>query len=359
MILDLQESSRVLAGPAQAFGMKIALTGASGAIASYVLRELLACNHELVGVGRHPPAIADIEFRQASIMDAQSLERAFHGVDAIVHLAAITSPYRASATNVIDVNVTGTVRVLEGAVKAGASHVVVASSGAATGFSFPASDRSPAYLPLDEEHPCEPDDSYGLSKLLGELACARWTRAHGIRTICLRINSCWYVDRPGAALAVRGGWANGLTVEDLWARYRLQLEEPLRPRSATAPPLPRDLLWAVTDARDAAQAFRLAIENETIGHEVFLINGFDTCSLVESEVLVAEHLPGVPLRRRLPGYSTLWSYEKATTRLGYDPQHSWRKSDFAGWLGDQKDMQPPMQREARLSAQSGTSKRPR
>jgi len=318
--------------------MKIAVTGASGAIGSYVVRELLACNHQLVGVGRHPPALADIEFRPASIMDAQSLERAFGGMDAVVHLAAITSPYRAPATEVIDVNVTGTVRVLEAAVNAGASRIVVASSGAATGFSFPSSDRSPQYLPLDEEHPCEPDDSYGLSKLLGELACARWTRAHGIRTICLRINSCWCVDHPGAALAVRGGWAQGLSAEDLWARYRLQLEEPVRPRSATAPPVPRDLLWAVTDARDAAQAFRLAIQNTTIEHDVFLINGFDTCSLVESEALVAAHFPGVPLRRRLPGYSTLWSYEKAASQLGYDPQHSWRNSDFAAWLSEQKNM---------------------
>ena len=310
--------------------MRVALTGASGSIASYVVRELLAHGHEPVSAGRTPPARVEMTHVPASLDDSASLARAFAGAEAVVHLAAVTSPFRAPAEELMEVNVAGTWRVLEAAVAAGARRLVFASSGAATGFSFPVTDRTPRYLPLDEEHPCEPDDTYGASKLVGEELCARWTRAHGLATVSLRINHNWYVDRPGAEAALRGRWGKAFTLEQLWSRYRLQLEQPERPRSADTPPLPRDLLWAVTDARDMATAVRLALERDAIG--VFQINGFDTCSFEPSAELVARHYPDVPLRAPLPGHATLVSYAKATAELGWEPRHTWRESDFAAWL---------------------------
>jgi nucleoside-diphosphate-sugar epimerase len=309
--------------------MKVALTGASGSIASYVLRELLAHGHEPVSAGRTPP-VADVQHVPASLGDAASLARAFAGAEAVVHLAAVTSPFRAPAEELMEVNVAGTWRVLEAAVGAGARKVVFASSGAATGFSFPVADKTPRYLPLDEEHACEPDDTYGVSKLVAEELCARWSRAHGLATVSLRINSNWYVDRPGAQAALRGRWGRAFTLDTLWGRYRLQIEQPERARSPDAPPLPRDLLWAVTDARDMATAFRLALESDATG--VFHINGFDTSSLEPSADLVARHYPDVPLRAPLPGHATLVSHTKASAELGYEPRHTWRESDFADWL---------------------------
>ena len=312
--------------------MRVAVTGASGSIGAYVLRELLEHGHEPVVVGRRA-AGADIPFRKAPLDDVDLLAQAFDGSEAVIHLAAIPGPYRAGVHEILEVNVGGTARALDAAVAAGAARFVLASSGAATGFSFPVRDRSPDYLPLDEEHPCEPDDSYGLSKLLGEALCARWSRAHDLATVSLRINHNWYVDREGAEAALEaGGWARGLSVEQLWERYRLQVEDPGRERSFDKPPVPRDLLFAVTDARDAAKAFRLALEVSTTGNEVLMINGFDTCSLVPSERLVAEQFPGVPLRASLPGHATLVSYAKAMTLIGYEPLHTWRESDFANWL---------------------------
>jgi nucleoside-diphosphate-sugar epimerase len=312
--------------------VRVAVTGASGSIGAYVLRELLESGHEPVAVGRRPAA-ADVPFRQASLDDVDGLARAFEGAEGVIHLAAIPGPYRADVHEVLDVNVGGTARALDAAVRAEATRFLFASSGAATGFSFPAEDRSPLYFPLDEDHPCTPDDSYGLSKLVGEELCARWTRAHGLATVSLRINHNWYVDRAGAEAALSaGGWARGLSVERLWERYRLQIEEPDRERARDRPPLPRDLLFAVTDVRDAATAFRLALEAPLVGHQVLMINGFDTCSLVPSERLVAEHFPGVPLRASLPGHATLISFARATSSVAYEPRHTWRESDFSTWL---------------------------
>jgi nucleoside-diphosphate-sugar epimerase len=297
-----------------------------------VLRELSGSGHALTSLSRTPPAVDGVSFFPGDIADRASLVSAFAGHDAVVHLAAVTSPHRADPETVLETNVMGTVRVLEAAVETGVGKVVFASSGAATGFSFQVHELVPRYLPLDEKHPCAPEDSYGLSKLLGELACAGWTRTYGLRTLCLRINHVWYVDREGAELAVRCGWARGLSLDELWGRYRRQVLDPESERPRPGPPLPRHLLFAVTDGRDAAQAFRLAVENDTLSHEVFQINGDETCSLRETAELVAEHFPSVLVREPLPGHASLISHAKATMLLGYRPHHSWRESDFGDWL---------------------------
>ena len=103
-------------------------------------------------------------------MDADGLRRASAGHDAIIHLAAVPGPGRASAADLLTLNVIGTVNVLEAAVARGVERVVLASSAAATGFSFQTHDIVPRYLPIDEAHPDAPQDEYGLSKLLAEAA---------------------------------------------------------------------------------------------------------------------------------------------------------------------------------------------
>ena len=98
------------------------------------------------------------------------------------------------------------------------------------------------------------------------------------------------------------------------------------------PPSPRNNVWAVTDARDAAQAFRLAAEYIDSLHEVFFINGADTCSFEETPVLLSRHYPQVELKGSLEGHDSLISCQKAARVLKYRPAYSWRKSDFRDWV---------------------------
>src|SRR6185295_19868973 len=103
--------------------------------------------------------------------------------------------------------------------------------------------------------------------------------------------------RPGAGIAVQSGWAKSMSVEQLWtARYQRSVEDSEGEWPSPGPVSPKKNLWALTDARDAAQAFRLALENPTIRHDVFLINGDDTCSRVETPLLLSRHYPGIPLK---------------------------------------------------------------
>ncbi|MBM3802234.1 MAG: NAD(P)-dependent oxidoreductase [Acidimicrobiia bacterium] len=314
--------------------MRVLVTGGSGAIGGYVLRELLQAGHAVTSYGRAAPVVEGAHYLPGDIGSLDQLKEACRGHSSVIHLAAVPGPGRATPDQLIEVNLMGTVRVLEAAVQAGVGKVVLASSGAASGFSFQKNEIIPRYLPIDEEHPSEPQDEYGLSKLLCELACKRYSAAHGLRTICLRINHNWYLDFEGASAVVRSGWAKGLSVvDDFWKkRYRRCLLDPDGERPVPGPPSPWKLLWAVTDARDAAQAFRLAVENQTLLHEVLAINGEDTCSFVETRELISRRYPAVPLKASLDGYASLVSHEKATRLLGYRPRFTWRVGEFRDWL---------------------------
>jgi nucleoside-diphosphate-sugar epimerase len=83
-------------------------------------------------------------------------------------------------------------------------------------------------------------------------------------------------------------------------------------------------LWGYIDARDGAQACRLALELEATGCEVFVIANADTVMSTPSVDLLARVFPGVEVRGEVSGTQTLLSIEKARRVLGYQPQHSWR-----------------------------------
>ena len=132
----------------------------------------------------------------------------------------------------------GPYTVLEAAVGAGAQKVIFGSSKEAMNTDYSRRDTPPRYLPIDEEHPTEPRNEYGISKLINEITCQRYTESYGIQTISLRINHNWYLDRAGVEVAVRAGWNRERTVEEQWEGYRRYITD-----AATG----RSNLWTVTD----------------------------------------------------------------------------------------------------------------
>ena len=294
---------------------------------------MLGAGHAVTGYTRTPGVVEGVDWIARDAGNIADLKRAVRGHDAILHLAAIPGPGRASPEDLIASNLRTTACVLEAAICGDVGLVVFASSGAAVGLTFSRRATEPRYFPVDEAHPCEPQDAYGLSKLLGELTCRSYTDAYGLSTTCLRVNNAWYLDREGAEVAVRGGWAREMTVEQLWeSRYARIVADQSEDWPSPGPVSPRRNLWAVSDARDVARAFRQAVEQPVAAHEVINLGGHETCSLKPTAELVAKHYPRVPLRRPLSGYDSLIAGEKAAHLLNYVPQYSWRRSDFAEWL---------------------------
>ena len=85
-------------------------------------------------------------------------------------------------------------------------------------------------------------------------------------------------------------------------------------------------LWGYIDARDAAQAFRLALESSLKGADVFVIANAETVMNRSNETLLSEFFPSVPHKRSFSPNETLLSIEKARRVLGYEPRYGWRAS---------------------------------
>jgi len=122
----------------------------------------------------------DVELVEGDIRDEAAMARALAGVEVVYHEAAIASVPRSLADPLSsnDANVTGTLKVLHGAKKAGARRVVYAASSSAYG-------DTPTLPKVETMRPM-PLSPYAVAKLAGEHYCQVFAGAYGLETVCLR-----------------------------------------------------------------------------------------------------------------------------------------------------------------------------
>ena len=279
---------------------RVVVTGGSGKVGRACVADLLAHGYEVVNVDTVPPAAENCPFVQADLTDfGQALEvlsevdDRLRDIDALVHLAAIPAPGRNPNAVIFKVNTLSTYNVFEAARRLGIRNIIWASSETVLGIPF---DTPPPYAPVDEEYPARPESAYSLSKLLGEEMAKQFCR--------------W--DPELKIIGLR--FSNVMEPAD-YARF---------PSFDADARLRKWNLWAYIDARDAAQAIRLAIEAPIKGAEVFIIANADTVMSRPNAELMAEVFPGVPLKDNLGDNETLLSIARARRLLGYEPKYGWR-----------------------------------
>ncbi|MDO8586068.1 MAG: NAD(P)-dependent oxidoreductase [Armatimonadota bacterium] len=278
--------------------MRIAVTGGSGLIGRYVVREL-AGSHEVTNLDLRRPEQDEpgVRFVQGDVLSCDQLTEKLAGHDAVVHLAGIPNPLRDPPERVFQVNAQGTFNALQACARNSIRNFVYASSDSTFGFVFRRNDFSPDFCPLDENHPLRPQDPYGLSKLVGEEICGSFARGYGMRTTALR--PCW-----------------------VWAPEEREMQREL----VAKPEGWWKMMWAYVDVRDCARAFRLAVEStRKWEHEAFLITADDNGTHMESRDLVSRYYPSVQrISPEFGGRDSLLRCEKAKRILGYESLHSWR-----------------------------------
>ena len=84
-------------------------------------------------------------------------------------------------------------------------------------------------------------------------------------------------------------------------------------------------LWGYVDARDVAQAARLALDAPVERAEICIVAAADTVMERPSADLMAEVYPTVPLRRPVEGRETLLAIDHARRLLGYEPAFRWQE----------------------------------
>jgi len=281
----------------------IVVTGGSGKAGRACIQDLLAHQYEVASVDLAGPSDPNLPFSRADLTDFGQTVAALSGIDervrnvtAVVHLAAIPAPGLATNAVTFATNTISTYNVFEAARQLGIKNVVWASSETVLGLPF---DSPPPYVPIDEEYPGRPESAYSLSKLVGEEMAKQFCR--------------W--DPELKIIGLR--FSNIMEPED-YARFA-GFQDDARKRKWN--------FWGYIDARDAAQATRLALEAKIIGAEVFIIANADSVMRRDNQSLLREVFPNVPHKRSFGPNETLLAIDKARSVLGYKPNHSWR--DYA------------------------------
>jgi UDP-glucose 4-epimerase len=294
--------------------MKALVTGASGRLGAFVVADLEAAGHDLVLMSRSRPAAADRwPWVRGDITSFEDCMRATEGgFDAIHHLAATPYPtdhpesrQRAAERGVpfdetMRTNIMGTYYLLEAARERGIRVFVMTGSNCALGHGFRISGREfpYRYLPVDEEHPSDVEDSYSYSKLVGEELLAMYTRAYGMRTYALRSAGICPPERR-RRIAENAAPATG------WDEW----------------------LYAWVGSEDVASAHRLLMEKAHAiePHGVYFCNADDTTALEPTRELVARFKPEyLPRLRDVEGHASLLSNRRLREAVGWVHKTSWR-----------------------------------
>ena len=192
--------------------MKVLVIGGAGYIGSHVVKELMKNNHSVtvfdnLSSGLLQNLFPENDFIAGNILYKEDLEKAFsRGFDAFIHLAAfkaagesMVSPEKYSVNNI-----TGTLNILNTACEHKCLNMVFSSSAAIFG--------EPQYLPIDEDHPKNPENYYGFTKLEIERFMAWYDQLRGLKYASLRYFNAAGYDVDGVLTGLEQNPANLLPI---------------------------------------------------------------------------------------------------------------------------------------------------
>ena len=166
--------------------MRILVIGGAGYIGSHVARAFLDRGYAVTvfdnfQTGLRENLFDDAEFVHGDIMRPEQLRAVMtQGFEGCVHLAALKAAGQSMLKPELyaEANIAGTINILNQASAAGIAKVIFSSSAAVYG--------TPQYLPIDEEHPREPENFYGFTKLEIERLLDWYDRLKGMRYAAIR-----------------------------------------------------------------------------------------------------------------------------------------------------------------------------
>ncbi len=175
---------------------RVLVTGGAGFIGSAIVRLVLQETRASVvvlddlssGHRSNVDGLA-VTFVEGDVCDPAAVRDAMAGCDTVFHLAASVGNTRSIENPVRDseINVLGTLRILEAARHAGAGKIVYSSSAGIFG--------ELKTLPIREDHPIDPDTPYGASKLAGEKHCLAYAKLYPMEAVCLRYFNVYGVNQ--------------------------------------------------------------------------------------------------------------------------------------------------------------------
>jgi nucleoside-diphosphate-sugar epimerase len=273
---------------------KVVVTGGSGILGRAVVKHLVQAGYAVRSLDRvefptddERQSLQDqVESQVVDLTNAEAVQSALAGCEAVVHLAAIPNPVHDPWPLVYANNTVSSYNVLHAAVTLGIRRICMASSINALGAAY---SRAPHfdYFPVDERHPTYNEDAYSLSK--------------------------WVMEQQGDSFARR--W-EGTTIATLRLHGIVENAEQFRERvEHFASDRAARGLWGYVNIEACARACQLSIEAGYHGHEVFFIVATNTYSQTPSLELAQKFYPGTPVTGDLRDQKAFFDTSKATRLL--------------------------------------------
>lgn len=293
--------------------LRIVFTGGSGKAGRHVVPYLLDRGHQVVNIDREPLADPRVDNLIADVTDSGQMFNALSAYanigeldrgdggprpfDAVVHFAAVPRILITPDNETFRINTLGTYNVLEAATKLGIKKIVFASSETTYGICFADGEARPAFLPVEEDHPTLPIDSYAMSKVCNEATARSFAARSGADIYGLRIGN---VIEPHE-----------------YATFF--------PRYFEDPALRRRNIFCYIDARDLGQIVDRCLATDGLGYEVFNAGNDRNSVALDNKELIARFYPDVPVRRELGAHEALYSNRKIREVLGFVEEHPWHR----------------------------------
>lgn len=286
--------------------MRILVTGSSGHLGDGLVRVLRAERRDVVGLDVLDSPSTDVV---GSIADRACVRRCVEGADAIVHAATLHKPHVGShgRQEFVDVNVTGTLNLLEEAVAAGVGSFVFTSTTSTFGRALVPPPGAPAAWIAEDVAPV-PRNVYGATKTAAEDLCELVHRDHGLPCVILRTSR--FFPEPDDRDEVRAAYDDA----------NLKVNE---------------LLYRRVDLEDVVSAHRLALERApAIGFGRYIVSA--TTPFTRDDLTALRVDAPAVVRRLFPGYEDVYGprgwrmfpsiervYDNARARdeLGWSPRY--------------------------------------
>ncbi len=291
--------------------MRVFFTGGSGKAGRHAISYLQAQGHTVVNADRVPSGLEVSELLidlcdAGQVIGAMSQYADFHelepgtGVpkyDAVVHFAAVPRVMIGTDGECFRQNTLSTYNVIEAAVKLGIPKVIFASSETTYAVCFADGELKPDYVPIDEDHPTVPHDSYAMSKVCNEATARSFQARSGIDIYGLRIN-------------------NVIEPHEYAEQFPAFMDDPA---------LRRRNIFAYIDACDLGHMVDCCLRTDGLGYEVFNVANDDMSVGISSDEVIARFYEGVPVKRQMRPDETFYANDKAKRMVGFAPKHSWRE----------------------------------
>ena len=302
------------------------VTGGTGFIGYHLTRELVERGERVITISRYPDLriiksfgvnLDKITVTRGDVTNIADLFATVkkNEVNGIVHLASLLSVKTAANPKLgFDINVKGVFNVLEVARIMDVERVIYGSSCSVYG--------SALYEPVDEEHPTNPGDLYGATKLCGEVWGLNYSDLYDLNFIVLRLGNVYgpgQIGQPDHPVAVD-------LIEDAFFKRRVKW------RSGA------DHKLNMVYAKDAARGICLAYYSNHLEHKIFNISSGKQHTFREIGDTVRKFIPdaSVKIGSGIKSHEKvgLMSITRAKKELRYEPQYSLKEGikDYLRWL---------------------------